>query len=353
MTVRQWLRVGLGLAALVGTLLLSAAPASAQEQPPNLPTVFSGSATGGGKAVPNGFTLVARIDTRYESAPVEVKDGRYELLVVAPDDQALIGQAVTFDLEGVLANQTATYQPGVVNTSFNLTFPKLPDPTPTPTATPTLTPVPTATPKVVFPAVYSGFIVVAGGVTPEGAVLVARVGSYESLPARIEGETFRNLIIDPQDSGLEGKTIEFMLNGVVSRTVDSYASGAVKRDLTLVFFDVPTPTPTPQPTFTPTPLPPTATPTITPTATPVPVSPTLTPVPVSPTLTPVPVFPTSAAAPQPTSALEQTTPQATPAASGGACGAPDVDAPITTGMTNFLLMVGPLAALGLYRRFRR
>ena len=326
--------------------------------------IFSGTVAAGGKAVPNGLTLVARIDDRYVSPPVELKGSRYDVLVVAPEDHTLVGQTITFDLEGVIASQTATYQPGAVNTSFNLTFTKLPDPTPTPTPTPTLTPVPTATPKVVFPAVYSGSIVVAGGVTPEDAVLIARIGSYESLLARIDGDTFSNLVIDPQDFTLEGMAIEFVLNGVVSRTADIYVSGAVKKDLTLVFFDVPTPTP--EPTATPTPLPPTATPTLTPTVTPVPVSSTFTPVPISPTLTPFPVTPTptvatltSTATPVPRQAnaspagTSEPTPESTPASSGATCSAPNVDAPITTGMANFLLMVVPLAALGLYRRFRR
>jgi hypothetical protein len=346
-------------------MLLSMGSAAAQEQLPILPSVFSGTATAGGKPVPNGFTIVARIDTRYVSAPVEVTSARYEVLVVAPEDSALIGQTITFDLEGVTATQTATFQSGVVNTSLNLTFPKLPDPTPTPTLTPTLTPIPTATPRAVFPAVYSGTIVIAGGGTLEGAVLIARIGTYESLPARIDGDTYSNLVIDPQDEAFDGLTIEFVLNGVVSRTADIYVSGAVKRDLTLVFFDVPTPTP--EPTATPTPLPPTATPSITPTPTPAPVSPTLTPVPVSPTLTPVPVSPTltplpttptpTVAAPTSTATPSRATAtpsvEATPVAVGGTCNAPAVDAPITTGMANFLLLVVPLAALGAYRRLRR
>ena len=70
--------------------------------------------------------------------------------------------------------------------------------TPVPTEPPTDTPTSTPAPEEARPSVYSGSVVVAGGTVPKGAVVVARVGDYESFPAVIgDDETYRNLVVDP------------------------------------------------------------------------------------------------------------------------------------------------------------
>ena len=96
----------------------------------------------------------------------------------------------------------------------------LPEPTPTPTPIP---PTPTPTPVVTDPGVFSGMIVVAGGSVPSEAMLVARVGDYESPPASIQGENYRNLVVDPQDGSYVGQPIEFYLNESKSRTTVTFA----------------------------------------------------------------------------------------------------------------------------------
>ena len=205
---------------------------------------------------------------------------------VTPDD-SYFQQTITFHLDGVQAQETDTFiRAGspVIDLNFSLTFDRLPGPTPTPTPIP---PTPTATPQVAQSAAYSRPIVVEGGTVPEGAVLVARIGSYESEPALIEGEEYGSLVLNPRDFSLVGQTVEFLLNRVKSGVTDVYESGSIKTNFGLVFIGLPTPTRSP--TATPTPLP-TLTPLRpTPRPTAVPPTPTGTPVisPPSPTNTPV------------------------------------------------------------------
>ncbi len=284
----------LGVVALTMALLaLPAGPALAQEStptpppvsggPPPIPAEYNGTVLVGGQAPPDGITFVARIGTVYESSPVTVTAGQFLGLDIAPLDGALVGSPVTFHLGGtVQADQSIRFSPLFEAGHLDLTFPSLPEPTVTPTPEPTE--IPTATPTVAaaLPAVYSGNIVVAGGHVPAGATLVARIGSYESPPAEIQGDSYSNLVIAPNDTALLGQAIVFALAGVESETSEIYESGKINQALTLVFVGLPTPTPTPVPP-TATPVPPTATP-VPPTATPVP--PTATPVP--PTATPVP-----------------------------------------------------------------
>ncbi|MCH8247894.1 MAG: hypothetical protein IH951_16030, partial [Bacteroidetes bacterium] len=143
-----------------------------------------------------------------------------------------------------------------LKSNFALSFPA--PPTPTPTATP-VPPTATPTPLAALPALYSGFVIVAGGTVPDRPELVARIGDYQSLPASIDGEQYRNLVVDPDDIGLVGQTVEFFLNGVKARNTDAYESGKVDRDFDLVFIGLPTPTATPTVTPTSTPVPPVAT----------------------------------------------------------------------------------------------
>ena len=127
-----------------------------------LPGVYSGSVVVAGIRVPPGSQLVARIG-EYESFPAVIEeDDTYRNLVVDPHEFGLIGDTVTFYLNGVLSRTTDPYESGSIKKEFDLVFvgvptatptatatPVPPTPTPTPTATPT--PVPTATPTPVPP----------------------------------------------------------------------------------------------------------------------------------------------------------------------------------------------------------
>ena len=345
--------------------------AQAQGGPPPLPAVYSGAATSGGVPVPDGLLITARIED-YASVPVVIEAGRYQFLQVAPPDATFNLKTITFHLDGVQADQTDSFRAGNANLSFNLTFPTVPEPTPTVTPIPTATPIPTPTPVLALPAVYSGLIVVAGATVPEGAVLVARVGLYQSLPAVIEGEKYRNLVVDPDDLSVVGQPVEFFLNGAKSRTSDVYRSGTFNRDFDLVFLEVPTPTAIPlPPTATPTPVPPTVTPSPTPvpaTATPVPLIPTPTstppppptatptPVPLTPTQSPVPptAMPTDVpVAPTSTSGAATVVATPTPEPSGGACGSTFGYGSPLTGAGNVMFLLAPLALIAGWRRRRR
>ncbi len=332
------------MAAVAGIARIDTAHA---QNPPPLPMLYSGTVTAGGSPAPDGFEIFARVRD-YQSEPVTVRNGRYTALTVGPPDSTYAGVTITFHLDSVQADQTDTFIAAFLPTirTLNLTFSGLPQPpTPEPTATPTVTPTPVAA----LPSVYSGLIIVAGGAVPADAELVARIGSYESLPAVVSGEDYRNLVIDPGETSLIGETISFFLNGIESRTTDTYGSGRTRSDFDLVFVGVPTPTPTP----TATPVPPTPTPTATPvpptpTSTALPPNPTPTPTPTvtpEPTETPVPPSPTATTSPPPA-------PTATAAPAGGGCFA-SLDAPVASGVANALLMVAPLALIAGYRRYRR
>ena len=362
--------VTIAIAVSAFALLLFGGTAVAQGLPP-MPAIYSGTATAAGSAAPDGLQIVARVDG-YQSEPVTVSNGRYNGLTVAPPEAAYVGKTVTFHLNGVKADQEITFQSGNINLSYPLTFPGLPEPTPTPTPVSTSTPVPSPTPHVALPAIYSGLIVVAGGSVPTDATLVARVGYYESVPALIEGGSYRNLVVDPRDTALIGRNVEFILNGTRARTSDIYRSGGTKTDFDLVFVGLPTPTPSPTPRPTTTAVPPTPRPTATavppttvPTATAVPPTPrpTATAVPPTPmpTATAVPPTPQPTATvvpptPVPTAITVATTatpqPTQTPASSGGGCLAAG-DGSITAGLSNILLLIAPLGFVAGYRRLWR
>ena len=353
----------------VGLGTLPVATAEAQEIPP-LPTVFSGSVTVGGSPAPDGLIVVGRIGTAYESAPVVTDGGGYANLVVGPIDSSLIGDATTFHLGGLTADQSVPYSPGSIDLSFDLTFPPLPTPTPTPTATATNTPTATATPEVARPAIFEGNVVVAGSSVGEGATLYARIGAYESHPALIVDGVYRSLVVDPGNISFVGQVIEFVLDGVVSRTTAIYQSGEFEREFDLIFFGLPTPTPSPTPTSASPTATNTATPTPTPTHSP---TPTATPSPtptLSPTPTPTPTTPPTATPTTPPTATPSPVPQVEPTATAvpieptatptpaeeglfGGCSAPADGVPITAGLANFLLLLLPVGALAAYRRIRR
>ena len=266
--MRRWTAAAMAAVLLLAGAALALEPRTAAAQsPPPAPTVYSGTATAGGAPVPDGYRIVARVVANvgtYQSAPVTVRGGRYGSLEVSPPGVAFSGRPVTFHLGDVQAMETGTYRSTgrpEIKTGFNLTFPSVPEPTPTP---PPVPPTPTVKPVQALPGVFSGTIVVAGGTVPAEAVLVAKIGSYESLPASIQGESYRNLVVDPGDTSALGQPVEFFLNGVKSRNDVSYESGMQRHDFDLVFTGLPTPTPTV------TPVPPTATPEPTATPTPVP-----------------------------------------------------------------------------------
>jgi len=369
-------------------LLAQSGIGNAQAPPPRFPSIFSGEARVGGQPVPDGLEVTARIGD-YESQPVTVIDGQYVGLKIAPPD-SIAGGTITFHLHRVKANQTRLFRAGEIDLSFDLTFPSLPEPTPTVTPVP---PTPTATAEAAFPAVYSGSLVVAGGVVPRGAKLVARIGDYESTPGLIEGEEYRNLVVAPGDGRLVGRKVEFFLGEFRADTTDVYESGAFKTGFALIFVGLPDPTPTATPTATGTPVPPptptaTARPTATtpapptltstpeptataratatatstsvpPTSTATPLPPTLTSTPeatATATATSTPVPPTSTATPLPPTATSTAVPPPpipteTPVPEGGGCFAATSVAP-GTAAANAILMFAPVALLVGYRRLR-
>ncbi len=365
----RWAAVAALAVAMLATLV--AHPALAQSPPP-FPMVMNGTAmVSGGAPVPDGVLLIGRIANEYQTPAFAVRNGEFKDFVVAPQDPGLSNREVTFFLvlidaetgeifDSVQASERITFRPGGFPVGVVLTFPRLPTPpaTPTPTVTPTPvntptptvtpTPVSTPTPVVARPAIFAGYIVVVGGgVIPEGATLVARIGDYESLPALVVGDEFKNLVVDPVDPSFIGRAVQFFLDGVPSSTLVEFASSGSDRSLDLVFSDLPTPTPTPSPTPEPT-----ATPTATPTPSPSP-TPAPTPEPTAePTPTPPPApSPTPAAAPVAT-AEPTPTPSGSSGGFFGSCGAPRDDTPVQAGAVGGLALLLPLAALYAYRRVR-
>ncbi len=343
--------LGLAFAALqAGTSLAHDPTPTPEPTPPYgvppIPIVYAGTVLVAGSTPPDGLTLTARIEAGYEAEHVPIVGGRFRGLTIGLDNSNLLGSVVTFYLNGeVPSNQTVKLVSLGVE-SLHLTFPRFPTPPPTPTSTSTPVPTSTPTPRSALPAAYSGPIVILGGTVSKDAELVARVGSYVSIPAVIDGNSYLNLVIAPNDPDLLGEEITFLLDGIEASTTDTYESGKITQNHTLVFVGVPTPTPTPtntptpMPTSTPTPVPtstptpaPTSTPTLVPTSTPTP-APTSTPTPMPtstptpmPTSTPIPV-PTSTPTPVPTStATPVPTSTATPVPTSTPIPAPTVSPP--------------------------
>ena len=386
----HWVLVS-ALALLAGTATMHAV--SAQSRPPT-PTVYSGSATAAGTSVPDGMVVHARIRD-YRSEPVAVVNGTYELLVVQPPNDSYNRGIVTFHLDGVIAAETDVYViEGLprLKSAFNLTFPGLPEPTPTVTPVP---PSPTATPIVALPSAYSGNIIIAGVLVPRDAVLVARIGDYESVPAIVGDGVYTGLVLDPRDVSLLGARVEFFLNGFKSSVFGRYVSGKSFRDFDLIFVGIPTPTHTPTPTQTPLPptptssptptatptaVPPTPTPTPTPTAvpptstppatvtatpsptatatamataTPAPPTPSPTPVPPSPTRVPLTATPQTRTFEPPAGIPQLPEPIRDDAGGGGTCGSTFGNTTPLTGLGNLLVLFGPLGMLVVRRRMRR
>ena len=377
---------------------------------PPFPMSFSGTAFVGDVPLPDCTFIYAKVGESI-SRFVPVVGGVYSGLTIGALEYSSRGMPVTFHLsEDVTAAETAPYfyaqappdpPSQVLKTGFRLTFPHLITPSPTPTDTPlpptsTATPAPptstpTPTPLTAAPAIYAGPLVIAGGIVPEDAQLVARVGDYVSLPALIVGQGYRNLVVGPVRSSLIGSPVEFYLDGFKSSNVDTFEGGTFEDVFTLTFVGIPTVVPVP--TDTPTPVPPTSTPVPTATMTPVP-TPTMTPVPTStpvPTATMTPVPPTSTpiptaiptrtplptATPVPTATMTPVPPTSTPVPPTGSLAptlspspTPDPDSsqyrgwlldcnasaggqpPASTAAANLLLLAAPMGAAYAARRFR-
>ena len=340
------------LALTVGLLAvaLPGQPAHAQAPPP-LPTATAGSAAPpvfsglmivvinitvtDGSELPDGLPVIARIGNEYETEMVFTKDGTAFIKII-PGDAALVGRSVMVWIDSVPLDQELVYTPGLTDYNRPVTIPHLPIPTPTPTRIP------------VRPAVYFGTVTIAGAKVQAGMELVARVGDYESFPANLEGAEFTGLVIITADESLVGQPVEFYLNGVAATHSPGVFQPGKNQRLDLVFVGVPTPEPTATeapvvPTATPEPA--TPTPTLTPTATPTIVTATPTR---SPTATRVPtntpIFVLASATPS----LDVETEDEDE--SGGGCGSANV--PMETAVINMLLMMGPLAMIGVVK-FRR
>ena len=328
----QWV-VASALALLAVTATVHAV--SAQARPPT-PTIYSGNTTVAGVPTPDGLRVYAQIRD-YRSETVIVEDGGYVALLVQPPNDSYDKGIVTFHIDGVKAAEFDVYRVGGlprIEPAFALSFPALPQATPTPTPFP---PTPTPTPLVALPSAYSGNIIIAGLPVPQNAVLVARVGEYESLPAIVDGRAFSALVLHPQNLSLLGARVEFFLNGFKSSVFSNYVGGMSFRDFDLIFVGIPTPTVTPSPTDTP--VPPTPTPTSSPTPTATPVPPTATP---------------GASTLEPPAGIPQL-PGSVPedVGGGGTCGSTFGSTAPLTGLGNLLVLFGPLGLLVVRRRMRR
>lgn len=94
-----------------------------QGQLPPFFNEYAGSVTIGGSPAPNGMEIQARVRW-WRSDMVRTYNGRYQGLIVSPNDWALQGQTITFHIGDRQANETATYNGrSLVFDFLNLTFP--------------------------------------------------------------------------------------------------------------------------------------------------------------------------------------------------------------------------------------
>jgi hypothetical protein len=85
--------------------LLAPSMALAQEGgPPGLPVIYSGEVYVDGQLLAEESQLTARVGD-WESQPVAVRDGKFELLVAGPPSVAYVGRDVTFHLRDMVASQ--------------------------------------------------------------------------------------------------------------------------------------------------------------------------------------------------------------------------------------------------------
>ncbi|MEE8372449.1 MAG: leucine-rich repeat domain-containing protein [Dehalococcoidia bacterium] len=260
----------LAVAALVAAFVLSPAMASAD----GMPCRFHGIPRLDGASVPDGTAVSATIagDTFTTTTPSAYGPSTYSLTIAAlPGTLYAEGATVIFTIDGIVADQTGTWQSGG-NIELNLTASSGPTPTPVPTATPwptiRLSPV-SGPPGTRVTATGFGF-------GPSVMVEFEFAGRLVATDLTNSSNRFAGVFDIPADASL-GRNV------ITAR----YGATAISTS-----FDVTappsTPSPTPAPTVSPTPPPPTAPP---PTA-------TLAPPP-TPTFAPIPSpTPTRDASPQ-------------------------------------------------------
>ena len=118
------------LAVALLALLLGSSTALAQEEGgvPPLPLVYQqGEVYMDGELLAEEAELTARVGD-WESIPVAVRGGKFEILVVGPPSVAYVGREVTFHLQGLEASQRLTF-PLLAEPSFEtlrLDFPARP-----------------------------------------------------------------------------------------------------------------------------------------------------------------------------------------------------------------------------------
>ena len=150
-----WKTIAVAVACVAAATLL-AGSVQAQELP-SFPLIFSGQVTIEGQPTPDGLQIFARV-LEYESNPVEVKDGNYSALAVAPSRSGYVGRPIrfyaTYGFGEVQAVEMVTYRTPTLEDftrTRSLFFQSLPAPPPTPTPSPTPTMTPTPTPALPIP----------------------------------------------------------------------------------------------------------------------------------------------------------------------------------------------------------
>ncbi len=129
---------------LAGIMLfvINITTAGAQDAPPSQPSSFYGTVKVNGANVPDGTQLTALINgTQQASAATQTYQGESVYSIAVPNGNN--GDTITFQVGGVDADQTGTWQLGA-STVLNLTVSNAPAATPTAAATP-VGPAPTPT----------------------------------------------------------------------------------------------------------------------------------------------------------------------------------------------------------------
>ncbi len=98
----------------------------------------------------------------------------------------------------------------------------LPVPTPPPACTATPTPAPAPLEFPPLPAIYSGTVTVGGAAPPDGAMIVARVGDYQSRPTPVTRGLYRGLLVGPPGAAYVGKQVTFHLDGLRADQTDVF-----------------------------------------------------------------------------------------------------------------------------------
>ena len=185
MLVRTPLLMLIAVAALLVSL---PAIVSAQEPPPNR---FHGSVTVDGQPASVGTTVAAWASGQQVAMVVTTTLGRYPILEVSGLSP---NTPVSFRVNGVEANETASWQQGTV-TPLNLTASS--------TAVPLLTP----------PHAFSGLVTIDGN-TVSGGVEVAAVIEGDIVATTFTSSDGRyRLIVEQGTQNFVGKTVTFTIDG--------------------------------------------------------------------------------------------------------------------------------------------